>query len=48
MTGQNSAQQKEILEKTEVIAKLQMELASVKEENKALKEDNIKKVEEAE
>jgi hypothetical protein len=31
-----------------VIAKLQMELASVKEENKALKEDNIKKVEEAE
>lgn len=48
LTGQNSAQQKEILEKTEVIAKLQMELASVKEENKALKEDNIKKVEEAE
>lgn len=47
LASQNSAKQQEILEKTEIIAKLQMELASVKEENKVLREDNAKKTEEA-
>ena len=40
-------QQQDLHEKTQLIAKLQAELASVTEENKVLREDNKKRVEES-